>query len=220
MNVFKRMSDIVSANINDVLDKIEDPEKMINLMISEIEETVISLKASIAEKEGARTTLSRQIKECEEAVKRWNERARLAVEKGSDELAREAIKEKLALNRQSTSLKESLSTLDSIIASLKEQLSKAVSKLEEMKEKRDSLASRAAAAKEKMKASQTLSKSESSDFAHRFEELQARIEKWEAEAEVATENVTAKTFEQMEAERDIEAELKALKEKAKKEEED
>ena len=129
------MSDIVSANINDVLDKIEDPEKMINLMIGEIEETVISLKASIAEKEGARTTLSRQIKECEEAVKRWSERSRLAVEKGSDELAREAIKEKLALIRQITSLKESLSNLESIIASLKEQLSKAVSKLEEMKEK-------------------------------------------------------------------------------------
>ena len=88
-----------------------------------------------------------------------------------------------------------------------------------MKEKRDSLVSRAAAAKEKMKAGQTLSKSESSDFARRFEELQARIEKWEAEAEVAAENVTAKTFEEMEAERDIEAELKALKEKAKKEEE-
>lgn len=220
MNVFKRMSDIVSANINDVLDKIEDPEKMINLMICEIEETVISLKASIAEKEGTRTTLSRQIKECEEAVKRWSERARLAVEKGSDELAREAIKEKLALLRQITSLKESLSTLESIIASLKEQLSKAVSKLEEMKEKRDALASRAAAAKEKMKAGQTISKSESSDFARRFEELQARIEKWEAEAEIAAENVTAKTFEEMEAERDIEAELKALKKKAKKEEDD
>ena len=152
MNVFKRFANIVSANVNSALDKMEDPKKMINLMIDQMEETAIEARASLAEKTATLTTLSRQIKETEEAIGRWADRARLAVEKDNDALAREAIMEKRKLEEQLKGLKESMSTMDGIIVSLKDQLGEIEAKLGEMKAKRNDLANRAAAAKEKIEA--------------------------------------------------------------------
>ena len=123
MNVFKRLSDIVSSNINSALDKMEDPKKMISLMIDEMEETAIEVRSSIAEKTAAQTTLEREIKSKEEAITRWTERAKMAVDKGNDDLAREAIAEKKTLEKQLVSLKSNLEVLKGIIVSLREQLS-------------------------------------------------------------------------------------------------
>lgn len=216
MNVFKRFANIVSANVNSALDKMEDPKKMINLMIDQMEETAIEARASLAEKTATLTTLSRQVKETEEAIGRWADRARLAVEKDNDALAREAIMEKRKLEEQLKGLKESMSMMDGIIVSLKDQLGEIEAKLGEMKAKRNDLANRAAAAKEKMRNNETLKSADGDDFARRFEELQARIERWEAEANIAcggskASKSTRETFEEMEADKAVEDELAALK---------
>lgn len=215
MNVFRRMSDIISSNVNSALDKMEDPKKMINLMIDKMEETSVSIRASIAEKLAALTTLDRQIKEAEEAAGRWAERAKLALKKENDELAREAVIEKRKLEEQISALNESRSTISSITASLKEQLDQVNAKLAEMKAKRDDLVSRANAAKEKIRNNETLRESESADFARKFEELQARIERWETEAKVsgksAAQKTVRETFEEMETDAAVEAELEKLK---------
>lgn len=215
MNVFRRMSDIISSNVNSALDKMEDPKKMINLMIDKMEETSVSIRASIAEKLAAMTTLERQIREAEEAAGRWAERAKLALKKENDELAREAVIEKRKLEEQINALNESRSTISSITSSLKEQLDQVNAKLAEMKTKRDDLVSRANAAKEKIRNNETLRESESADFARKFEELQARIERWEAEAKVsgksAAQKTVRETFEEMETDAAVEAELEKLK---------
>lgn len=215
MNVFRRMSDIISSNVNSALDKMEDPKKMINLMIDKMEETSVSIRASIAEKLAAMTTLERQIREAEEAAGRWAERAKLALKKENDELAREAVIEKRKLEEQISALNESRSTISSITASLKEQLDQVNAKLAEMKTKRDDLVSRANAAKEKIRNNEALRESESADFARKFEELQARIERWEAEAKVsgksAAQKTVRETFEEMETDAAVEAELEKLK---------
>lgn len=215
MNVFRRMSDIISSNVNSALDKMEDPKKMINLMIDKMEETSVSIRASIAEKLAAITTLDRQIREAEDAAGRWAERAKLALKKENDELAREAVIEKRKLEEQISVLNESRSTISSITASLKEQLDQVNAKLAEMKTKRDDLVSRANAAKEKIRNNETLRESESADFARKFEELQARIERWEAEAKVsgksAAQKTVRETFEEMETDAAVEAELEKLK---------
>ena len=215
MNVFRRMSDIISSNVNSALDKMEDPKKMINLMIDKMEETSVSIRASIAEKLAALTTLDRQIKEAEEAAGRWAERAKLSLKKENDELAREAVIEKRKLEEQISALNESRSTISSITASLKEQLDQVNAKLAEMKTKRDDLVSRANAAKEKIRNNETLRESESADFARKFEELQARIERWEAEAKVsgksAAQKTVRETFEEMETDAAVEAELEKLR---------
>lgn len=222
MNVFKRFADIVSSNINSALDKMEDPKKMISLMIDQMEETAIDIRSSIAEKTAASTTLTRQLEETKAAVDRWAERARLAIGKGNEELAREAIKEKQALEAGMRQIETSISTLSSIIASLKDQLGQVETKLAEVKAKRDDLLARANAAKEKMKNNETIRAAESDDFSRRFEELQARIERWEAEAKICTapqsSKTTRETFEEMEEEKAVEDELKAMKKEMGKEE--
>ena len=178
MNVFKRFSDIVSSNINSALDKMEDPKKMIALMIDQMEETAIDLRASIAEKSAALATLERQCAETGDSIARWSGRARLALEKGREDLAREAIAEKKALESHLATLEGNTDTLRSIVAS-------------------------------------PLREAEGSDFARRFEELQARIERWEAEAKAcspaSTSKSTRQTFEDMEKDKAIDDELAALK---------
>ena len=147
----------------------------------------------------------------------------MAVDKGNDDLAREAIAEKKTLEKQLVSLKSNLEVLKGIIVSLREQLSQVETKLEEVKGKRDELLARAKAAKEKMKTNEVVKNAESSEFARKFEELQARIERWEAEAKVFSEGSSSKvkgtseTFEEMERNKEIEDELTALKAQTKKE---
>ena len=219
MNVFKRFSDIVSSNINSALDKMEDPKKMIALMIDQMEETAIDLRASIAEKSAALATLERQCAETGDSIARWSGRARLALEKGREDLAREAIAEKKALESHLATLEGNADTLRSIVASLQEQLAQVEARLEEMKTKmktrRNDLAARGEAAKEKKRTNQTLREAEGSDFARRFEELQARIERWEAEAKAcapaSASKSTRQTFEDMEKDKAIDDELAALK---------
>ena len=97
MSVFKRIKDIVNSNINSLLDKTEDPEKMLKLMISEMDEAILNLKASTAAKMANLKSVEKRIDEAEKAVSRWQERAELAVVKGSDEMAKEAIKERKSL---------------------------------------------------------------------------------------------------------------------------
>ena len=215
MNVFKRFSDIVSSNINSALDKMEDPKKMIALMIDQMEETAIDLRASIAEKSAALATLERQCAETGDSIARWSGRARLALEKGREDLAREAIAEKKALESHLATLEGNTDTLRSIVASLQEQLAQVEARLEEMKARRNDLAARGEAAKEKKRTNQTLREAEGSDFARRFEELQARIERWEAEAKAcapaSASKSTRQTFEDMEKDKAIDDELAALK---------
>ena len=211
MNVFKRFSDIVSSNINSALDKMEDPKKMINLMIDEMEETIIDMRASLAEKEATLTTLRRQEKEATEAAKRWEDRARLAISKENEALAREAVAEKRAANAKSEAIADNIKTLEGIIADLKGQMGEVVDKLAEVKAKRDGLLERAKAAKEKIRGNETLRNAESDEFTRRFEELQARIERWEAEAGSTTEATsgksTSQTFEDLEREAAIDDDL-------------
>jgi len=215
MNVFKRMADIFNANMNSALDKLEDPKKMINLMINEMEETEIQIRGSIAEKSAELTTLKRELQGHVDSAARWAERAALAVEKDNDDLAKEAILEKKKANEKAEMLKSNLSTLENIVISLKEQLAQVNDKLTEMKSKRSELLARAEAAKEKMKTNETLKEADSTKYMQRFEELQARIEKWEAEAKAfssASEiKTTRETFEDLEREKELNEELAALK---------
>ena len=124
---------------------MEDPKKMIALMIDQMEETAIDLRASIAEKSAALATLERQCAESRDSIARWSGRARLALEKGREDLAREAIAEKKALESHLATLEGNADTLRSIVASLQEQLAQVEARLEEMKARRNDLAAEAKA---------------------------------------------------------------------------
>ena len=100
MGVFSRFMDIINSNINSLLDQAEDPQKMIKLMINEMEDTIIEIKTNCAAAIGAENTAKRKVAELEGLVDRWQKRAELAIEKGRDDLAREALIEKKRLSSE------------------------------------------------------------------------------------------------------------------------
>ncbi len=215
MGIFSRFKDIMNANINALLDKADDPEKMIRLMIQEMEDTLVELRASSTAKLAEQKKLQRQAQTLSDAIARWTSRSQLAVEKGRDNLAREAIAEKQALEKQATSLEETLSHFDSLVAEGKENILQIEEKLATVREKHRLLIQRARHAEETLKTKQTLYESSGSKAFERFTILESRIERMEAEAEMTFSSPSTldreAQFRELEANDDIEAELQKLK---------
>jgi phage shock protein A len=211
MKTFKRFKDIVNANVNAKLDKMEDPEKMIRFMLSEMEETLIEAKSAAAERLANRAIIEDEIKHAKELLNRWENRAKLAVEKERDDLAREALVEKNRAVKRLAGLEEELIQIQSIVDSI----AKLESKREEVRDKQRMLVQRAYHAKEKKKVVETLREIDAVSSCRKFAELEEKIERMEADAEMAgfsgSAHSTEKQFSQMESDEAIEAELASMK---------
>ena len=147
MNIFKRMGDIISSNVNSVLDKMEDPEKMIDLAITRLEEAIDEIKLTIAEKTAEARRIDNLLIERKNARDRWQERAKLAAAKNEEELAKEAISERLRLDSLIAANEESSVSLKSLLQSLMESKVEAEEKLASMRAKSSELKARAKSAK-------------------------------------------------------------------------
>ncbi len=217
MKTFKRLKDIVNANVHAKLDKIEDPEKMIRYMLTEMEETLVEAKSATAERLANRAVIEQEIKQVKQLLGRWENRAKLAVEKDRDDLAREALTEKNRVVRRLASLEEELLQMQSIIDSMQEQIAKLEAKREEVRDKQRMLVQRAYHAKEKKKVVETLRQIDAETTYRKFSELEEKIERMEADAEMAGfsggTQTKEKQFAQMEADEEIEAELASMKAK-------
>ena len=114
MGIFTRFRDIISSNINAMLDRAEDPEKLIKLMIREMEDTLVEIKASCAGVMAERKKAQRQLEDIEAREKYWEDKAGLAVNKGRDDLAREALIEKRGHTRRKEGIELEIADLDSL----------------------------------------------------------------------------------------------------------
>ncbi|MDC7126652.1 MAG: PspA/IM30 family protein, partial [Spirochaetales bacterium] len=214
MGVFTRFKDIVNSNINSMLDKAEDPEKMINLMIREMEDTLVELKTSCAASIADKTKTERERDVLAEKVERWGSRAKLAVEKGREDLAREALLEKKNISGQLELTENDLAQFEEMIKESKSNIAQLEEKLETVKQKRRILIQRGIHAKEKMKARQSIKNASGVDATMRFEDLESRIERMEADADMVYSDFSGASeneFAKMEHESDIEEELASLK---------
>jgi phage shock protein A len=207
----------MSANLNSALDKWEDPQKMINLMITQLEETLDKARASLADHKAEKKTLEREKLEFAAAASRWEERASMAVGQNRDDLAREALIEKRTATEQVKRVEIHLAALTEIIAKEETQVTEIHDKLEEVKGKQATLVERAKSARQKQTVESVLKKSESVDIMRHFRDLETKIERMEAEANLSRSPSgtvsTDETFAKMEQDSDIEAQLKALKDK-------
>ena len=122
--IFSRLNDIVKANINDLLDQAEDPEKMIRQMVIEMEEGVNKATAAVGATVANEKRLRRKHDQKKSEAEEWQKRAMLAVEKGSDELARKALAKKSSLQKASNDLKPALDEAERTSGQLKDQLNK------------------------------------------------------------------------------------------------
>ena len=211
MSVFKRIKDIVNSNINSLLDKTEDPEKMLKLMISEMDEAILNLKASTAAKMANLKSVEKRVDEAEKAVSRWQERAELAVVKGSDEMAKEAIKERKVAEEILDSLRNDKAVLQKEVEEGKKELETLSSKLEEAKERLRTMPPKKEVVKVKEEKTKPTPRPNT-----RFEELENRINRIEAYRELSEKKEEPKKEEKTAAEMleelEIENEIAKIKE--------
>jgi len=167
-----------------MLDRAEDPEKMIKLMIREMEDTLIELKSACAGVIASRRKLQRKRDDIGERVALWSQRAELAVSRGKDDLAREALIEKRRFSELSESLDHEISDHAALVEQYQNDIGELESKLTSAKEKKRMLIQRHHKAANKKRAQEDIRRMDSSETMARFEHLESRIERMEAEAEM------------------------------------
>nr|WP_319473263.1 PspA/IM30 family protein [uncultured Sphaerochaeta sp.] len=215
MGVFSRFLDIVNANINSLLDKAEDPEKMIKLMMQEMEDTLIELKSSCAAKMASRAKTDRTYKEALNAVERWQSRAELAISKGREDLAREALLEKKQAKTTLDRLKEELTTYDEVIKTAKSEINQIEDKLSTVKQKYQMMVERAKRAREEQAAQETLRRASEGNTFHRFNDMEEKIDRMQADNDLNRSGSTLdEKFRDLEEMDDIDAEIEELRKRA------
>ena len=214
MGIFTRFRDIISSNINAMLDRAEDPEKLIRLMIREIEDTLVEIKTACAGVMAGSKKIQRQLEGLQERVGYWEDKAELAVSKGRDDLAREALIEKRKFTRQTDSLENELAEHEDLIRQYQDDIRQLEEKLKSARDKQRMLVQRHIHAQSKIRAQNGLRRIDSSETVMKFGELENRIERMEAEADLV--NYGRKTsleeeLEKLSVDEEIEDELQAMK---------
>ena len=214
MGIFTRFRDIVGSNINSMLDRAEDPEKLIRLMIQEMEDTLIELKVACTGVMAQTKQVERQLQVFEKRVVYWEDRAGLAVNKGRDDLAREALLEKRRYAQRAESLAHELADHETLLAHYKEDIHQLEAKLKTVREKERLLVQRHIHAARKKRAQEEIRRVDGADAIFRFEELEQRIEHMEAESDLVNSGrkpTLQDELERLTLDEDIESELKAIK---------
>ncbi len=214
MGVFTRFKDIVASNISNMLDNAEDPEKLIKLMIREMEDTLIEIKSSCANAIANQKKVQRFLNELQEKEQFWIQKAELAVGKGKDNLARQALQEKRRYTQRAEAVEIEVTELVVIIEQYRDDIQELESKLKTAREKQRMLVQRHIRAKRKKRAHEEIRRADSAEVMQKFETLENQIERMEAEADLVNygrPSTLEEEFDALEADDDIEAELNALK---------
>jgi len=221
MGIFSRATDIMNANINALLDRAEDPEKMVRLMIQEMEDTLVEVRSAAVKSIADKKEVVRQLDRFEAGQKEWAEKAEYAVSKGREDLAKGALLAKRKLTDQANALKIEFDAIEDSLAKYDEDMGKLQAKLAEAKAKRKSVEIRMKTAQKRVKMRRTLHDGRADEALFRFESMEQRISELEADAEAFDLGKDQpKTLEQefadLEAESGVEDELEALKKKVEK----
>jgi phage shock protein A len=214
MSVFTRFTDIINANLTALLDKAEHPEKMIRLMIQEMEETLVEVRSTAAKNLAEKKTLLRQQRQLEQQLAHWQQKATLAVEKGRDDLAKLALVEKHNVSKAIEQNEQLLAEIEQQLQVIQDDSARLQAKLSEAKHKQQALALRADSAKVRLKAKVHEYNYQVEETLARFEQYQQKIERLEADVDAydLTANVDlAQQFQSLEQEQAVESELAKLK---------
>lgn len=216
MGVFARVRDIFSANVNSMLDKAEDPEKMVRLMIREMEDALIEVKASLAGLMAARRKVERDIAETGARAQDWEAKAELAVDKGREDLAREALLERRRYAERTNGLNAELAHLDALAEQARGDMATIQDKLKTVRERERLLVQRHKTAHRRVQTQQTIRRAATADILARFERFEGEIERVEAAADLVNHGrkpTLEDSFAAMERDASIERELDAIKAK-------
>ncbi len=214
MGIFTRFSDIVNSNINAILDKAEDPEKIVRLMIQEMEDTLVEVRSAAARSIADKKDLNRKLEILDRDLGGWDERAELAIRKGREDLAKAALVEKSRVAAATDALKQDYVAIDEGLAKLNEDIARLEAKLEDAKARQKSLIARHKTASSRLAARRKIYDYKIEDAMVRFEQYTRRIDDVEGRIEaydLGLPKDLSHEFAGLEAEESVQKELEDLK---------
>ena len=217
MGIFSRTRDIVAANFTDLLDKAEDPAKMIRMIIMEMEETLVEVRASAARTIADQKEMRRQISKLEKIQEGWTEKAELALSKGREDLAKAALVEKRKAGDMADQLRVEIQVLDDGLRASEEDIAKLQARLRDARTRQNAIMSRIENAQNRSRLREMYAGPKTQEAFSRFDVLERRADMAEGQADALSLGAPAKTLEEeiaeLRNEEAVDAELEALKAK-------
>lgn len=187
MGIFKRIKDVVKSNINDLISKAEDPEKMLNQMIVDMQEQIIEAKKGVAGAIADEKRLERQMNEQRSKASEWEKKAMIAVKAGKEDLAKQALVRKQEYDGYANDLQPQYDAQHQAVMKLKDQLKGLQNKIDEANRKKNILIARAKRAETTKKIQQTMGSLSNNSAFDVFDRMSTKVDKIEAEADALAE---------------------------------
>jgi len=216
MGIFSRLTDIVNSNINAILDRAEDPEKIIRLIIQEMEDTLVEVRASAVRIIAERKEVERRLETLRREQEEWQRRAELALTKGRDDLAKGALLAKTRVVAALEMLEKQHRQIEEALSKQNEDIAKLQAKLADAKAREKTIVARQKSAATRLKVKTRLYDERITDAFARFEQVERALDEMEGKVEaldLGRKPSLAEELDGLEAENGVEDELKALKER-------
>ena len=216
MGIFSRLADIVNSNINAILDRAEDPEKIIRLIIQEMEDTLVEVRSSAVRTIAEKKEIERRVATLEREQEEWQRRAELAVTKGREDLAKGALLAKARVAEALVTLQHQRQQIEDALAQQNEDIGKLQAKLADAKLREKAIAARQKTAVNRIKLRTRLYDERITDAFARFEHVERALDEMEGKVEafdLGRKKTQADELAGLEAENGVEEELRALKER-------
>lgn len=216
MGIFSRFTDIVNSNINAILDKAEDPEKIVRLMIQEMEDTLVEVRSAAARAIADKKEISRKLDALKVEAREWQEKAELALDKNREDLAKAALAEKALVNRSAGVLKDQLDAIAESLEKLNGDIASLETKLADAKTRQQAILARHETASRRLEVRKRLHDYRIDDAMVRFEQFERRIDGLEGRVEsydLGLKKDLAQEFSDLESEEEVQKELEELKSK-------
>ena len=217
MGIFSRTRDIVAANFTDLLDRAEDPAKMIRMIILEMEETLVEVRATAARTIADQKEMRRHIEKLKKLESNWEEKAELALSKEREDLAKAALVERQKATDMAEQLETEIGVLDDALRASEEDIAKLQGKLREARTRQNAIVARLESANSRARAREAYAGERTQDAFSRFEMLERRADLAEGRADalaMGAPKTLDEEISELRSSEKVDAALEALKAKA------
>ena len=214
MGIFSRMNDIINSNLNSLLDRAEEPEKIIRLVIQEMEDTLVEVRSDAARTIAEKKKQQRRIDRLSDEIVEWERKAELAVAKGREDLARAALAEKSSLERGLLSLTRDMEELEVQLSKLNEDIGNLQNKLDDAKARQKTLTMKHDAVSRRLQTREKLHDRRIDDAMSRFDDLERKMDNAEGRVDaydLGRSKTLHEEFAELEAQDKIDEELAKIK---------
>ena len=217
MSIFNRLSDIINSNISSLLDKAENPEKMIRMVIQEMEETLVEVRSGTAKVIAEKKTLSRRAEQLKKQAQDWEGKAELALSKGREDLAKAALLEKSNINSSVAITEKDLLKLDETLDKLSTEIEQLQAKLNDARARQKTIVMRTTATQSRLNVNRQLHSYSIDNAMDKFEYYEKKIDQMEGQMDSIhiEKRGLQSEFDELEKQESIDQELEELKTKLK-----